>query len=94
MGTNSSEVQMNTNPSDSLTKPSPNKHVIYGFLLSCVITPALAIPLMTTIFQIRLAKYNIKEGKEPKPQWRSAILTICLVSVIMIIVVTLALMGF
>jgi hypothetical protein len=88
MGNDTPETQSIDTP----TKPSLNKHAIYGFLLSCVITPALAIPFITTMFQIRLAKYNIKEGKEPKPQWRSAILTISLVFAIMAIVVVFALM--
>lgn len=92
MGTNSNEVPINPKSSNSLTKPSLNKHTIYGFLLSCVITPVLAIPLMTTIFQIRLAKYNIKQGEQPKAQWRSASLTIFLVFAIMAIITVFALM--
>jgi hypothetical protein len=72
----------------TLKKPSLNRHLIYGFLMG----PALGIPIMTTVFQIRLAKYNIKQGKEPKSQWRSAVLTISLVYAIMAIVVVFYLM--
>jgi membrane protein CcdC involved in cytochrome C biogenesis len=81
----------------TLKKPSLNKHIAYGFVLSFVIayelalsfaiTSALAIPIITSVFQIRLAKYNIKQGKPPKKQWRSAILTIFLVFAIVAIVV-------
>lgn len=92
METNNGDMQIDTDPNNTLTKPSLNKHVIYGFLLSWVITLALAIPLMTTIFQIRLAKYNIKIGKDPKVQWRSAILNAFLVFAITAIVVICALM--
>jgi hypothetical protein len=92
METSNNEVQISADPRDTSTKPDLTNHVIYGVLLACIIPPALSIPITTAIFQIRLAKHNLRQGENPKKQWRSAILTMFLVFAIMVIVVIFALM--